>query len=568
MANPQITHERVDDIPLLVYVMHQQLGYDHILDEVIPRHGNWLGLSFGKVTIGWLTHILSESNHFMSHVEDWANDRPETLGELLEQPIRPTDFTDDRLEEVIRILSLDSIWHQIEPQVNQRMIRVYRLPTERIRLDPTTVSVDSHQSAALLFRRGHSKDHRPDLPQLKVMLAGLDPLGALLAADVVPGNAADDGLYVPTIERLLQHLPPRGLLFIGDCKMSALATRIYIHHRQHYYLTPLAKVGQVPEQLSEWIAQALSGAVRLTRLEAEDGSLWGEGYELTRPQSATLPDGRTLEWQERVLVVRSEQFAAAARHGLQQRLERAQAALEALTPPRGRGQRQYTEAAPLREAVEAVLSRYRVADWLKVTLKLQVERHTVRAYGGRPSHVKERRRYVVSVQRREAALQAYERTLGWRAYVTNACAEQLPLTEAVLAYCDEWLAEHNCARLKGHPLSLAPLWLTREDHAVGMVRLLSLAARVLAVVEYQVRQKLNATGRVLTGLFPGQPTRQTKRPTTERLLKAFAPTTLVIIRRGSRVERYLTPLTRLQKEVLRLLNCPASLYQQLAMGSG
>ncbi len=568
MAKPQITHEQVDDIPILMHVLRQQLGFDQLLDEIVPRHGNWLGLSLGQVTVTWLTHILSECSHFMSHVQDWANARSETLSQLLGQPLREADLTDDRLAEVIRTLSLDAVWHPLEAQVDQRMIRVYHLPLERVRLDSTTASIDGQQPLSVLFRRGYSKDHRPDLPQLKVMLAALDPLGALLAADVVPGNAADDGLYVPIVQRLLEGVAPPGVLFIGDCKMSALATRAYIQDRESFYLTPLAKVGEIPDQLREWIAQATRGQVRLTPLWAEDGSAWGEGYELTRTQRSPSPDGRWKAWPERVLIVRSAQFAAAAQHGFRQRLQRAQVALAALTPPRGRGQRQFTNATTLRTTVQEVLARYQVADFLTVRLKPEVARRSVRAYGAHPPRVEERRRYVVVVKRKDKAIEAHEHTLGWRAYVTNAPRRQLPLEVAVQVYRDQWLVERNCARLKGRPLSLSPLWVTRDDHAIGLTRLLTLAARLLAVVEYAARRKLQATHRELTGLYPGQPTRSTAQPTTERLLKAFDQIALVTIRTGRRVQRYLTPLTHLQKEILRLLDSPAKLYQQLALGSG
>ena len=50
-----------------------------------------------------------------------------------------------------------------------------------------------------LFQFGHSKDYRPDLPQVKVMQAVLDPLGMPLATDVVSGERADDPLYMPCI---------------------------------------------------------------------------------------------------------------------------------------------------------------------------------------------------------------------------------------------------------------------------------------------------------------------------------------------------------------------------------
>ena len=83
--------------------------------------------------------------------------------------------------------------------------------------------------AASVFQFGHSKDD-PTLRQVKVMVATLDPLGLPLVTAVVAGNAADDPLYVPAVDRVLQIIEGLGLLFVGDCKMSALATRVYIAH--------------------------------------------------------------------------------------------------------------------------------------------------------------------------------------------------------------------------------------------------------------------------------------------------------------------------------------------------
>jgi len=326
MAESQVTHERVDDIPLLMHVLRERLQLDQILDEQLSRHGNWQGLSFGRVTVTWLAHILSECDHFMSHVQDWANARPETLGQLLGQPIRGTDFTDDRLSEVLRHLSDDTFWHQIESSANARMIRAYHLPRHRVRVDSTTAKIDQ-QGISWLFRHGHSKDHRPDLTQFKVMLAALDPLGVMVAADVAAGNAADDPLYLPIIDRLCDDWQTEGLLFIGDCKLSSLANRAHIHQRKHLYLAPLAQVGEVPEQLTAWVQKALDGEVRLLPLKADDGTLWGDGYEITRTLDATTPEDHAVHWHERVWVVRSQSLRDAQQRGLHQRLERAEATL-------------------------------------------------------------------------------------------------------------------------------------------------------------------------------------------------------------------------------------------------
>ncbi len=562
MTTPHITHEAIADVPLLMYVLHERLGYDELLDQVSPQHGNWQGLSLGKTMVTWLAHLLSEHDHYMSHVQDWVAQLPHLWTGLWGQEVRPLDVSDDRLAEVVRQLSLSEVWEPLEQKITQRMVRVYELPTERVRLDTTTAKVYGGSDLSVLFQRGHSKDHRPDLRQLKVMLAALDPLGVLVGADVVSGNTADDGLYIPMIARLRATLPARGLLYIGDCKMGALATRAYVAETGNSYLMPLAQVGDLPEQLEKWVDDAVRGKVRLQPVWDVDGKTrLGEAYERRRRLTAETETG-TVTWDERVLIVHSAAYAKAAVQSLRKRLAQAQADLRALTPPRGRGQRQFTAETALQAAVDAILERYAVTGLLTVELQRETEHRAVRAYRGVPARSEERHRYLVKVKENRARLRALEPRLGWRVYVTNAPARRLPLGQAVLAYRDEWLVERNCARLKGRALSLAPLWVRRDDHALGLTRLLTLAARVLAVVEYQVRRTLAQDKRSLPGLYPGQSTRTTTLPTTERLLRAFKTVSLTLVQKGTQIFYLFTPLSELQRSILHDLACPSNLYQR------
>ena len=121
---------RFAHIPVLLASM-DHLGLAELVDERFVPHKNWDGVSLGKALSGWLTHILSEGDHRLSQVQDWAAKRPETM-----------------------------------------------------------------------FQFGHSKHHRPDLPQVKVMLATLDPLGMPVATQVVAGQKADDPLYIPAIDQV------------------------------------------------------------------------------------------------------------------------------------------------------------------------------------------------------------------------------------------------------------------------------------------------------------------------------------------------------------------------------
>ncbi len=191
----------------------------------------------------------------------------------------------------------------------------------------------------------------------------------------------------------------------------------------------------------------------------------------------------------------------------------------------------------------------------------------MRAYAEQPARIETTQRYQVSVAENAPALAEYDRRLGWRAFATNAFKSHLSLAQAVLAYRDEWLIERDCARLKGQPLSLGPLWLAREDHAVGLVHLLTLGARVLALVEHQVRQRLQMAERKMAGLYAGQPKRATDRPTTERLLQAFKHVILTVIVLNCETHIHLTPLSKLQSRILKDMSCPVDLYSRLTTQS-
>jgi hypothetical protein len=140
MITPEtIKNERVDDIPLLLRHM-QQMGLGELLDQHFVTHGNWQGASLGTVSMVWLSHILSEGDHRLSYVEAWVAQRPVTLGQSLGQAVHALDFSDDRLAEVLRLLSDDDQWSSFEGELNRRLLRVYDLSLSRVRLDSTSAS--------------------------------------------------------------------------------------------------------------------------------------------------------------------------------------------------------------------------------------------------------------------------------------------------------------------------------------------------------------------------------------------------------------------------------------------
>src|SRR5262249_60699956 len=66
-------------------------------------------------------------------------------------------------------------------------------------------------------------------------------------------------------------------------------------------------------------------------------------------------------------------------------------------------------------------------------------------------------------------------------------------------------------RLKGRPLSLTRMYLERDEHATGLIRLLSVGVRVLTLLEFVVRRRLATERTGLAGLASGNPRRATRR---------------------------------------------------------
>jgi transposase len=560
-----ITTERVDDIALLLAQM-QRMGLARLLDAHFPTHGNQQGLSLGMVTTIWLTHLLSQADHRMNRVQPWAERRLETLRGCSETSLQVRDLADDRLANVLGHLSDDERWRAFEQDLTGQLVRVYDLQADCVRLDSTTASSYGAISENGLLQLGHSKDHRPDLGQLKVMLATLDPLGMPLATEVLSGERADDPLYLPAIARVRACLKTVGLLYVGDCKMAALETRASIQAAGDSYLCPLSALQVPPERLAQQVAtlRASSQPLLTVQRTGADGQTQciAQGYEDSETITAQLEAG-PVTWTERRLLVRSQAAAGAAETALRARLRQAQTALAALVVRR-QGKPVLADRAAVEQAVTETVAHFRVEGLLTVTVSEQVTAQPVRAYGSRPATMRTVRQFTISSDVDPAALAKAIEQLGWRVYATNRGADGLSLSQAVEAYRDEFLVERNFGRLKGHPLSLSPMYVERDDHATGLVRLLSIALRLLTLMEFVVRRQLAQEDAVLAGLYAGNPKRATISPTTERLLEAFQEITLTLVIEPHQTRRHVTALSPLQQRVLALLGFTPTIYTKLS----
>ena len=562
MGRFKTTSERIDNLPLLIHWL-KQMQVDRIIDRVLgPAHGNWEGLSYGEVALVFVAYVVMRCTHFLSPMQGWARTHLVSLSQALGKEVREQDFTDDRLGLLLGRLGEEATrpGEAIEEDLGRQVLRAYNLPTDTARIDMTTVSVH-HQPTDEngMMHFGHSKDHRPDLRQFKAVLGTLDPVGMPLMTATVPGDQADDPLYVPAWERLAATLGRADFLTVGDCKLASLATRAHLERHGGFYLAPLPLTGHTPAQLQRWVSHppATPQAIRLPGQPPSEAPL-GQGFEVEEecrwhPPDTPIP----VVWSERRLIVQSEAHAQRQRGGLQQRPSQAETALGALKPA--------PEQADLESRTQALLNRYGVTDYLELRYLEQVASQTRYLGPGRPGphraqHTVETHTWTVKSKRRRAALNHFNRLAGWRVYATNAPKTRLSLTGAVNCYRQQWQPEHGFHRLKGGLLAITPLFLKDDQRIRGLLLLLGIALRVLTLTEFVARRSLAATGETLKGLYAGNPQRATDQPTAERLLKAFDELTLYRHQTATEIWCEVTELNPLQRRILQLLKVPEAVY--------
>ena len=277
-----------------------------------------------------------------------------------------------------------------------------------------------------------------------------------------------------------------------------------------------------------------------------------------------------MQWLERQFVFCSITHRNAQCDALLTRLQRAENQLEALAKQARGGKgipKDTITVEQVKQKAEAILKKQRVNALIDLQCQENSQERVVRQYRDKPAHTLQCSWVEFSFSRNEHALSCALREAGWRFYVSNAPPERLSLLDAITLYRLQPRIERCFGRLKGHPLSLTPIYLQRDDHIKGLIRLLTLALQVICPMEFIARETLAEKKETIAGLYAGSPTRSTPTPTAEAMLKAMENIDLSIIQIGDETIYRMSALSLTQRRILDLLGIDESVYLSLAAQS-
>jgi transposase len=567
---------RVDELPLL-HQLIGELGIKTSIDAVIGEHGNWSGISIGRITELWLCYILSECDHRLQNVEDWSESRLDLLRILSDDStLSSLDFTDDKLGLLLDKIGDSRVWGEIEQKINEKSLSVYRLGDESdlatFRLDAAPMQSHGQVEAGGLLQYGYHK-HHADLPQFKVKLCTLDNELNHFAYPVthltVSGNTSDDELYIPIIKQSKTVLSgilgyEKGNLYVGDSKFGSIENRAYVFKGGDYYLLPLSLVQFSQKEREDLISKSdKTTYIEVIRKEGEENIKIAAGFETLHELEYEL-EGEKLSWSERRLFVHSTAYAKSQQHGFDNRLEKVVAQLEDL-PTRKQGKKNLISIEEYQETIDKLLKDNNLEGFLGVEIQSTETTKELRAYGSKGARSEITRTFSVIISKNEVAIEAHKSLLGWQVYATNAPKALLGFEKCVLKYRHQSNIESSFDDLRNKVAHLVPIYLQKDERIKGLVNLLLLALKVCAVLEYKIAEALSKSDEELRHVYEGNPKRGTKRPSSKRIFKAFDGISIALVFVNYQLQfAIMTQLEPVQLKILKLLNIEKDIYTNLA----
>jgi transposase len=549
--------ERVDDIPIICNELIK-LEICSLINSHFPTHGNRQGTSIGTLCCGFLTYIISESDHRLSHVEDWYGNLEHVLKYVLGDPnLTRLDFTDDRIGTLLDYMSDDSCYESFEQALNQSIISVYSLVNDNI--ESKTVHIDatiaqSFREPSGLFSIGYAKHRRKDLPQLKTILGTLGSFGLPLCVDIVNGASADDVLYLPLIERIDSTLNTTGLLFVGDCKLGSMGNRSTIDQKKHYYLTPLSKIQLPFNELQDLVNQEKKPDAYI--YAGDTGTIKAFEHTINRSYEQHT-------WQERLIIAYSPTYAQAQITQLDKQISQNYQAIEALILTK-QGKTPLKNEQELRQKITQILHKSKTTAFFDVHIETTISETLVRKYKDKPEGMRQKYTFEVTINLDKQAIEAHKNILGWRVYATNAPKEILDTAKVIESYKNEYNVEYRFNQLHNKTAPLMPIYLQKDDRIKALVRILLIAIKIISIIQFKAREALKKTQTQVNELFPGNPGRKTDQPTAEMMLRAFLNISLVILPlKDNTVHIEISKLSKSQIYLLKLLGLNASIYEEL-----
>jgi transposase len=402
--------------------------------------------------------------------------------------------------------------------------------------------------------RGHSKDHRPDLKQLLLILTVSADGAVPLAHRLTDGNITDDQTHIDTWDGLVRLVGEADFLYVADSKLCTREQMTHIDRHGGRFITVLPRTRKEDSFLREWLTTATPTWTEAAR---RPGKRKGAPEDVWQVAPAPIPTAEGY----RIVLVHS---TAKQRRDEAARSERIQRARRALGELQGRldGPRcRMTERVAVEEAAAALIASCNAERYVRVTVTEREQESYRQEKRGRPGKSTRYRKltktsFELDVQIDSGAVRYDAASDGFFPLTSND--RDLPDADVLRAYRYQPNLEKRHHQLK-KVQDAAPVTLKSAVRIEALFVCQFIALLCNCLIERELRQAMARAEISELPLYHED--RACTAPTAARVFDAFADLHRHhLTHHGEHAQTFDPQLTQLQQQLLGLLGLPDSAY--------
>ena len=477
---------------------------------------------------------------------------PESLGLGREDIAR---LNDDRLGRVLDAVA-KSNRKTIFMRLALRMIKIFELDCGHVHQDTTTIKLCGRYETwggEPKAANGYSKDHRPDLKQLVLGINVVGDGAVPIAHDPYSGNRTDDSVHVSNWDRLRRLLQTTDFIYTADSKLCTEPNLSHIEFYGGQYITVMPRTWKEDQSFRALAREEkVEWQLILKRRNNRHPKTLIDKYYTTTTAYQTA-SGRRIVW------IQSTQKAAMDQQMRTKQIEKTLTALKQLNTKLNK--RRLKRLREIKHAVKALFVAHETTTLISYSIQQRVVTKSFlrrgRPTANTPSQIHRRVEYQLTWDINQAEVVKQSRTDGVFPLLTNNHAKAA--RDILEIYKYQSFLENRHSQLKTY-LEVAPVYLKNPDHVLALLDMVMLSLCFATLMERDLRQGMTRHGLKSIPIYPEE--RECQHPTAHSIIRTFQNVEkFEVVDRDDNVTEYFPPmLTPLQKQILHLMEVPATLY--------
>ncbi len=543
--------KQIDVLPMVKHYM-DSLDLYNLFTKYVPASADCLAEHAESLCL-LVANIICD-NKPLYKIQEWLSKYSDGL---VDEPTNSSLFNDDRFGRALSAL-FNADRHSLMTEASCNAIKVHQLMTEEIHNDSTTVTFigkyKNSDSDAVKLKRGHNKDFRPDCKQivfgLNITADGHVPLSFTL----FDGNTNDDTTHIPNWNGLRTLLEKEDFIYVADCKLCSEKNLTHIAKNNGFFITIVPKDRKEVKQFINYL--------KINDIK------WKDAYEVkdSRKKNKTVKY-KTYEADKtkkgfRIIWVHSSSKEEEDRKSREKKIEKAQAALEELSPKLNRYHLKTKKE--IKAAVDKICKD--VSDFIKTKVITERKQIKVKVSPGRPTlksvyKNKWEFKYRIEWESNKQAIDEASKSDGIFPMTTNTFLEA---SEVLRKYKNQPYLEKRMYTKKSI-LEVAPVFLKKEKRIEAMLFLYFLALMIVSLIERKIRMNMAKENIEKLPILPQG--MNSKKPTWNNIRYFFRNVHLSqIIQDEVPIQTTVKGLSDLHKQINRLLEMHVSVYEKLHDG--